>query len=120
MELLDAICYGTSEKVRQLVEEGADVNELVDGTSPLHYAATTGNTALIQLLLDNGADINATNCFMNTPLHNCSVFQHKAAAKLLISNGADINAINERGRTALDCFSPAAREELLAHAGVLH
>ncbi len=43
-----------------LIEAGADVNAVQqDGATPLHEAAAIGNLALVQLLLEHGADASA-------------------------------------------------------------
>lgn len=42
--------------VRQLVEDGADVNAEVDGASVLHLACAAGERDIVELLLDRGAD----------------------------------------------------------------
>lgn len=37
-----------------------DVNALIDGRVPLHYAADYGQTAVLNYLLDKGADPNVS------------------------------------------------------------
>ena len=47
--------FGRWDAVRLLVEQGFDVNAS-GGITALHYAAAAGDAAIIQLLLDHGAD----------------------------------------------------------------
>jgi len=47
------------EAVKLLVELGADIDETnASGQTPMHAAAFTGNTAMVQFLADRGAKIN--------------------------------------------------------------
>ncbi len=63
---------------------------------PLHDAAKAGDVAQIQLLLDQGADINQSSGFA-TPLYYAINGQHVEAAELLIERGADVNARSTPG-----------------------
>jgi ankyrin repeat protein len=56
------------EKVRLLVEAGADVNARGElGKTPLHYAMWEGNDETIDYLLRNGADQNVVDDLGFTP-----------------------------------------------------
>jgi len=58
--LLDAAKKGDIEAVKQHLAAGADVNEKAgDGTTPLHNAAVYGHKEVAELLLANGAEVNA-------------------------------------------------------------
>ena len=60
---------GDAEKLRQLIEKGADVNaRLRDGLTPLMVATLKNNTAALELLIEHGADINARDNNGNTAL----------------------------------------------------
>lgn len=44
-------------KVRQIVEQGADVNSVgLEGFTPLLHAARSGNSKIMEILLEHGAD----------------------------------------------------------------
>lgn len=77
-----------------LLSHGADVNAKdVFYQTPLHYAATTGNTEVAKILVAHRADVNAENrSYSSRPLHLAALNGHTSLARLLIENGADINA----------------------------
>jgi ankyrin repeat protein len=57
----------------------------------LHRAAEKGDTKRIQILISNGADINAKDLNKWTPLYWATSGDHREAAELLIASGADVN-----------------------------
>jgi len=70
--------------------------------TPLHYAAKKGNSKIIELLLDAGANINSTyNKFGSTPLHIATWFGHTDCVQLLIKRSAIIDNTNDHGSTPL-------------------
>ena len=64
--LMMAALKGHLELVRQLIGRDADVNK--PGWTALHYAATNGHVAVMQLLLDHHAYIDAESPNGTTPL----------------------------------------------------
>lgn len=53
----NAVYYAHVEAARLLIDSGADVNEKgFARCTPLHVAAAVGNTAMVQMLLQKGAD----------------------------------------------------------------
>src|SRR5207248_9817159 len=116
--LMMACLRGRAEVARQLIARGADVNKT--GWTPLHYAATNGQAAIIQMLLDENAYIDAESPNGTTPLMMAAMYGTPAAVKLLLDSGADPTLKNQLGLTALDFASRASRSdaaELIA-AGV--
>ena len=51
---------GDTSKVREALEEGADVNSVANnnGSTSLHIASCDGHVEVVKLLLDHGADPN--------------------------------------------------------------
>lgn len=72
MNIIQAVEKGNLGKVKELIEQGADVNMRSGSTwTPLHYASNNGNLAIVKLLVENGADVNA-KAHGRTPLDEAS------------------------------------------------
>ena len=108
--LVYASTYNNEEMVKFLLEKGADANTVCEienehtdiASTPLMNAAYRGNTNIINMLLENGADINYTTDFGMTALMMAASFNQFGAAKVLLENNADTSITDEYGRTALD------------------
>lgn len=79
--------------VAVLVEAGADVNAQFIGAhteTPLHWAASSNDVAVLDALLDAGADIEATGAVIGggTPLADARAFAQWEAAHRLVERGA--------------------------------
>jgi|TARA_B100000513_G_scaffold118990_1_gene52313 ankyrin repeat protein len=57
--------------------------------TPLHSAAIGGYAQMVALLLEFGADANATNVWGYTPIHYACGKGSIAVARLLLDHGAD-------------------------------
>ncbi|PKK48533.1 hypothetical protein CI102_7934, partial [Trichoderma harzianum] len=62
-------------------------------------AASQGHESMVRLLLDNGADVMASDNAGRTALSLAASNGHEAVVKLLLENGADITAKDNAGRT---------------------
>jgi ankyrin repeat protein len=93
---------GNIEAVKQHLIAGTNINEKDDiwGQRPLHQAIAAGHAEIAKLLIESGANVNATNNFNATPL-GLAADKSESIVKLLIDNGADVNAKNTMGTTAL-------------------
>ena len=126
-----ASLYGMKHSVSQLLTlQKQDVNWISFlGDTALHQAAGCGDVEILQMLLSNGADINAKDYDGNTPLHRVTNLwpNHRSmllasysaetrlrvekevkrsdglveVACLLLNHGADVNAVNLPGETVL-------------------
>ena len=78
-----------------LIAHGANVYALNGARgvfTPLHWAAMHNAPEVAELLISNGADVNAKDGGGDTPLYQAAMHNAPEVAELLISNGADVNA----------------------------
>ena len=88
------------------------------GWTPLHNAVDSDDKEIVELLVNNGADVNATHNGGGTPLHWAARKGHKQIVELLIANGANVNAQDEDGGTPLFYTSnPEIADLLRKHGG---
>ena len=105
--LMLAALKGLTDLCRQLIALGADVNK--PGWTPLHYAATNGHLATMELLLETHAYIDAASPNGTTPLMMAAHYGTPAAVKLLLDGGADPALKNEQGLSAIAFAQRASR-----------
>ncbi|GLB45329.1 hypothetical protein LshimejAT787_2100890 [Lyophyllum shimeji] len=82
-----------TQMVRFLISQGASVNASYFGEdiTALHFAATSGNNELVDVLLEVGADIDACTRMGVTPLSLASWHGHEPIVRSLLDNGAAID-----------------------------
>ena len=56
--LCTAVAKGEIEKVKQLLNNGVDVNKKSNGMQPIHYAARHNRVDIIKVLITAGSDIH--------------------------------------------------------------
>jgi ankyrin repeat protein len=91
--LMTAIQHNDIHEVQNLIQQGADVNELDAGQdAPLVIAAYKGYTEIVEKLLEAGADVTAVDPGMKaTALHAAAYAGRTQAARLLIAYHIDID-----------------------------
>ena len=95
----------TPEMVKDMIKSGVDINAKLSfggNTILMNAVADNENLAIVDIILANGADINARNNNGNTALMIASGNnKNPAVVETLIKHGADVNTRNEMGKTAL-------------------
>lgn len=81
-------------KVKSLVEGGADINKVNARGSTLSVAATFGNYEIVDYLISHGANVNPKENLGDTPLMHAASGGNLDMVKLLVEKGANINAAN--------------------------
>ena len=93
------------EKIRVLLQHGADVNHFNSNSStPLMATVLFCDAKVLKVLLSSQVNVNAQDIFGNTAVH--MAVQHydrfeRAKLKMLVSKGADLNIVNRESRTPL-------------------
>ncbi len=86
------VITGRRDVAELLLANGADVNAVEGGTTPLHGAVLFGRAEMAAWLLDHGARVNATDVRGKTPLQHAVERGHAAVADLLRSRGGEEHA----------------------------
>ncbi|TKS88556.1 Ankyrin repeat and SOCS box protein 4 [Collichthys lucidus] len=111
-----SVMYNALETTLVLLQEGAAVNRMPNGKTPLHVACTVSNSDCVALLLAHGAKVNSLSLSGHTPLHHCISGESVDCAKQLILKGAKVNmpSHSNDGETPLHTVARLGVPELLA------
>ncbi|XP_061565179.1 poly [ADP-ribose] polymerase tankyrase-2-like [Cololabis saira] len=92
-QLLDASKTGALETVEELcTPQNVNCRDMEGRQStPLHFAAGYNRLAVVQFLLQHGADVHAKDKGGLVPLHNACSYGHYEVAELLVLHGAVVN-----------------------------
>lgn len=102
-KLIDRCAEGDFSAVKELVENGVDVNcRGTHGNTPLGYSAYSGHDEIVRYLLDAGADPDRPAYEGWSPLALAVYEGHPRPAKLLLDSGADPHFVHgESGENLL-------------------
>lgn len=106
-DLFEASRDGDLERVRELIDAGADVNDTTAGHGMPALAIAVdqarrdnGQVAVMELLINHGAKLDTTDSIGRTLLVY-ALTKGAAAVEVLLDAGIDVNAQDDFGRTAL-------------------
>ena len=113
--LSTAITSGDVEGVQCLIEElGEDVNATDDGTPMLFWAILEENPDIVRLLVEAGADVNATDANVGISMLPSAINVGKSdIVRLLVDAGADVDATDDRGKPMLYWAIPGGNPEIV-------
>ena len=102
--LYDAVLIDDVNLARQRLEEGASPNtaEWSYHGPLLKVAAEAGQLAIVNLLLDFGANIEATDDLGRRPLLSAANNGRIEVVRRLLARGAELDAVSWSGQSALD------------------
>jgi ankyrin repeat protein len=106
-DLLSSAKFGDFETCVELLDKKrgelrADVNTKGENDwTPLHFACLGGNVRLVNLLIYNGANVDAETTLKFTPLIIACQKGYEEIAHILINSGSDINAHDIYNNTPL-------------------
>ncbi|QCE43394.1 ankyrin repeat domain-containing protein [Psychroserpens sp. NJDZ02] len=101
-DIFQAAQNGNVSKIKLALANGTDINITRDNDanqSMLHYAANFNHLNLVQLLVENGIDINKGDTYGKTALHIAARKGALLIVKHLIEHGAIIDKKNEENET---------------------
>ncbi len=103
MNIFKATKKGDYERVKELLDNGVDVNivDNCENNTPLHYASAQGYIKIARLLIERGANINALNYYEISPLSNACYNKKLEIVKLLLENNANVNIVDNDDYTLL-------------------
>lgn len=104
------------DAARLLLKHGARVSQRSasgGGLMPLHQAAVTSQSAMCELLLERGAQVDSLDDDRNTPLHYAAASGSAAVVKTLLRSSAQVDVEQAQGLT------PAHWAAHKGHADVL-
>lgn len=116
-EIFDRISKNENSELKLLLSQFKQSVDFVDdnGMTPLQHAAYKGNKEAVQMLLDQGADVNSGKHEYNyTALHFGALSGSVDVCMKLLLAGAKADAVNTIGRTAAQMAAFVANHQVVA------
>lgn len=117
-DLIRAAEDGDVSLISSLLDEGADVNRVVDGRfpwTPLMHAASNGRTECVKLLLERGADPDHQDLDFDCAIAIAARGGHWDIVKLLVEHKADPTLSDWRSMTALGYAREQGETEMVRY-----
>lgn len=104
-----AALLGDMELVQKYVAlyagESLDIED-ASGMTPLHWASMAGHLAIVKLLVEHGANVDALNKGLNSSMLLAAAFAREEIVMYLMDNGADCSTLHNM--KDYDCLMMAA------------
>ncbi|ELR11169.1 ankyrin 2,3/unc44, putative [Acanthamoeba castellanii str. Neff] len=114
-----AIKKGDEDMVRYLIGEAklahVNIETLDTKVAPIHWASRYGKISMLDLLVKNGANVNAVDINNVTPLYIACNYNKEEAVDYLLQKGADPNCISKDGATPLFIACQNGFTEIVSH-----
>lgn len=114
-----AIERGDFDLVVALLQDEPELSNAIfaEGSTPLHLATLYNHKEIAELLISNGADVNAKDDNGYAPIFG-AVFDYEAGdrretVQMLIAHGADVNARDTGGLTPLHTAAMNGKKEIV-------
>lgn len=95
VQLLDASKTGDLETVQRIILNNPNIVNCrdLDGrhSTPLHFASGYNRIAIVEFLLESGAEVHSSDKGGLVPIHNSASYGHFEVTELLIKYGANVN-----------------------------
>jgi hypothetical protein len=110
--------FATPQAVEMLLEHGAHVHQISHNAmrnQALHACIALGNSIeSVRLLLEAGANVNATQAGGYAPLHQAAANGNAAIIGLLLEHGADKTACCDKGKAPAEYARERGHHDLAA------
>ena len=120
MTMAPSLEYET-DLIQWLLDTGAKSSDVCNlGITPLIAAARNGYARIVKVLLDDNADVNATDKYGRSALLESARFaKDMEVITLLVKSGADINAVDNDRNTALSLAAASHLDPVEVVRGLL-
>ena len=112
--LIEAAIENNTDKLIQLLQQGADPNQANGrGDRAIMFASWFGNIEMLEALVESGADVNVRSLYQDPPLMWATMSKKMDAVRFLVKNGADIHLKSQFQITVLMEAAGAGHREMV-------